>query len=133
MAFNSEKDDDIREKPEKNGQIDLKIEETVFGRLVFSLSGRDKGRYFIAVGVYDEDHILLADGDLRRMEKPKKKKIRHVKFTRTVLPEIKAKLKEGRPVQNAELRKAIAGCIKETEKPDPCCGSNIDNKEELRV
>ena len=116
MAFKSEKDNDIREKPEENGEIDIKRGETILGRLAFSLAGRDHGRYFIAVGVCDNEHILIADGDLRMIEKPKKKKLRHVKFTRTVFPVIKAKLIAGKPILNAELRKAISDRMGNTEQ-----------------
>lgn len=48
------------------------------GRVVRSTAGRDKGRLFLAIGVFDEEHLLIADGDLRKVEKPKKKKLRHL-------------------------------------------------------
>lgn len=121
MAFESEKDNNIQKKPEKNVGIDLKSEEDVLGRLVFSLAGRDCGRYFIAVGLYDKEHILLADGDLRKVEKPKKKKLRHIKLTRTIFPAIKAKLIAGKPILNAELHKAIAERMEDAEQPYLCC------------
>jgi ribosomal protein L14E/L6E/L27E len=49
------------------------------GSVAVSLAGRDKGRRFIVVGVLDEDHVLIADGRLRKIEKPKKKKLKHLK------------------------------------------------------
>jgi len=51
------------------------------GRVVRSKAGRDAGRLFLVVGVSDEEHLLLADGDLRKVEKPKKKKLRHLAAT----------------------------------------------------
>lgn len=51
----------------------------VRGDVVLSLSGRDKGRTLAVVEVVDEDYVLVADGDLRKIEKPKKKKVRHIK------------------------------------------------------
>lgn len=108
MAFKSERDNKTWEKPEEFDKIAACGGDAVLGRLVFSLAGRDHGRYFIAVGVYDKEHILLADGSLRTVEKPKKKKLRHVKLTRTVFPLIKEKLIAGKPILNAELRKAVS-------------------------
>lgn len=72
------------------------------GRVVRSKAGRDTGRLFLAVGVFDEEHLLVADGDLRKVEKPKKKKLKHLEATAhlCVIPEI-GKLK------NADVRKLI--------------------------
>ena len=44
-----------------------------------SLAGRDKGRRFVIVGVLDDEHVYIADGKMRRIEKPKKKKLKHLK------------------------------------------------------
>jgi ribosomal protein L14E/L6E/L27E len=51
------------------------------GRVVRSKAGRDSGRMFLVVGVADDEHLLLADVDLRKVEKPKKKKLRHLEAT----------------------------------------------------
>jgi len=51
------------------------------GRVVRSKAGRDMGKLFLVVGVFDEEHFMLADGDLRKLEKPKKKKLRHLTAT----------------------------------------------------
>ncbi len=49
------------------------------GSIAISLSGRDKNRVFIIVGVLDESHVFIADGKLRKIEKPKKKKLKHLR------------------------------------------------------
>lgn len=56
-------------------------EPITVGRVVRSKAGRDKGRLFLVVGVLDDAHLLIADGDLRKLEKPKKKKLRHLTAT----------------------------------------------------
>ncbi len=48
------------------------------GTLVVSVSGRDEGRVLAVVGS-NETHLFLADGRKRRIEKPKQKKIKHVR------------------------------------------------------
>ena len=54
------------------------------GRAVLSMAGRDAGRRFVALRV-DETYAYVADGDLRKVETPKKKKRRHIQIiSRTV-------------------------------------------------
>ena len=51
------------------------------GQLVLSLSGRDKGRIHVIVAHDSEKQIVfLVDGKTRRVEKPKPKKLKHIKF-----------------------------------------------------
>ena len=52
--------------------------ELTVGDLVVSRAGRDKGRPFVVLRA-EEGFVYLADGDLRRLAKPKKKKRMHVK------------------------------------------------------
>ena len=50
------------------------------GRLVVSSAGRDKGCICVIVGIGDEPgYVLVADGRLRKVENPKKKKLKHTK------------------------------------------------------
>ena len=80
----------------------------MLGRLVKSTAGRDCGRFFIVVGEIDEKYILLADGDLRRIESPKKKKLKHVKVYEAQAGQVSDRLCEGRGILNTELRKTIS-------------------------
>lgn len=59
-------------------------EETLIGRLVYSKAGRDKGKPYIIVKVLDEKYVLLSDGCLRTLERPKMKKLMHVNVTNVV-------------------------------------------------
>lgn len=47
------------------------------GSLVWALAGREKGSCFVAVGV-DGGFVYLADGRHRKVEKPKRKSIKHI-------------------------------------------------------
>lgn len=82
------------------------VEEYVIGQLVFSKSGHDKGSLFIIVDIEGE-YLYLADGKVRKIEKPKKKKNKHVQKVNYVVEEIKEKIQEESTLNNAELRKAI--------------------------
>lgn len=48
------------------------------GRVVFSKAGRDAGHYFVVVAVLDKDHVAIANGCQRKVDNPKKKKIKHL-------------------------------------------------------
>ena len=51
------------------------------GQLVLSLSGRDKGRiHAIVAGDGEKQIVFLVDGKTRRVDKPKPKKLKHIKF-----------------------------------------------------
>ncbi|KGF11649.1 50S ribosomal protein L14e [Urinicoccus massiliensis] len=50
------------------------------GQVVRSLAGRDKDRYFLVLEVVDQTYLLLVDGKLRKLAKPKKKKVQHVQI-----------------------------------------------------
>ena len=62
------------------------------GELVHSIAGRDAGRKFLVVKVIDEKYILISDGDLRKIEKPKKKKVKHIESCGVVINSLKEKL-----------------------------------------
>lgn len=76
------------------------------GQVVFSKSGRDKGLPFIVVDS-NEDYVYLADGKLRKLEKPKKKKKLHVQPCKDIAEEIKTKLENNLYLNDADLRKAL--------------------------
>ena len=54
------------------------------GTVVKSLCGRDKNKYFYVLDKQG-DYVLYCDGCVRRLEKPKRKKIKHVQVTRVKL------------------------------------------------
>ena len=60
----------------------------VKGQLVRSKAGRDKTRT-LAVLAVEEQMLLLADGDLRKLDNPKRKKKQHVAPTTTVLENVR--------------------------------------------
>jgi ribosomal protein L14E/L6E/L27E len=77
------------------------------GQVVKSRAGRDKGNIFLVLEIVDEDHVLIVDGDLRKLDNPKKKKIKHLTVYNTVLPELKYKLDNDMKVNNAYIRKLL--------------------------
>lgn len=81
--------------------------EIHIGDIVLSKAGRDSGRYYIVMKC-EENFAFICDGDLHKTDKPKKKKLKHLKFDGQSSEYVKAKLDEGVKVTNAELRRAIS-------------------------
>jgi len=77
------------------------------GSIVFSKAGRDKGNYFMVYEVLNQDFVTLVDGSMRKLANPKKKKVKHVKNTLTVLDAIAAKLRGKAAVYDAEIYSAL--------------------------
>ena len=83
------------------------------GQIVRATAGRDKEDIFCVMGVEKETgRLLLADGKRRRAAHPKAKKPRHVEtLTQPDRPfdhPAIQKLKQGEPVSDRELRRALA-------------------------
>jgi ribosomal protein L14E/L6E/L27E len=81
--------------------------EVTLGQVVYSKAGRDAGRKFVVIEIVDAFYVLLSDGDLRRIEKPKKKKIKHLKLTGEINEYLSEKLKNKQKITNSEIRKAL--------------------------
>lgn len=82
-------------------------ETTQLGRLVYSRAGRDEGKLFIIIDILDDNYVYVSDGSFRPIEKPKKKKIKHLVFTKEVAEDIKSMLLSGEKVSNAEIKKFL--------------------------
>ena len=54
------------------------------GTVVKSLNGRDKNKYFCVVDI-ESEYVLYCNGCARRLEKPKRKKIKHIQVTQAKL------------------------------------------------
>lgn len=76
------------------------------GQVVYSKSGHDKSLPFIVISV-DDDYLLLADGKLRTLEHPKRKKIKHVQKTNYICYNIKEKLENNSYLLDADISKAL--------------------------
>ena len=61
----------------------------LIGKIVISTAGRDDKELYIVVDLIDEDYVLLANGYNKKVDKPKKKKLKHIKLTDIVNNEIK--------------------------------------------
>lgn len=79
----------------------------MLGKVVYSKNGRDKGRMFVIVEVVNERFVLLADGDLRKIENPKVKNIKHLQMTRMQADDVLTCLNRGEKPDNHIIRKNL--------------------------
>lgn len=77
------------------------------GKIVYSRAGRDAKKYFIVIGIINENYVLVCDGQLRPVEKPKKKKIKHLIFTNKIAHEIKDAILIGNKVNNNQIKNIL--------------------------
>ena len=75
--------------------------------LVVSKAGRDQGQLFYVIDA-DEQYVYLADGKSRRLEKPKRKRRKHIEQIPRTESRIAEKIRNGEKVLNSELRKELA-------------------------
>ena len=76
------------------------------GRVVLSTQGRDEGRYFIVLEVIDESFVLMADGLTRKIDHPKKKKIKHLR-PKPILVNVDGSTLPNKHLQDSDLRRAL--------------------------
>lgn len=86
--------------------MDLTNELSV-GQVVKSRAGRDSGRFFLVLNIIDEQYVHIVDGDLRRLNNPKQKKLKHLIVYNTVFPDIKRKLENKSMINDAYIRKIL--------------------------
>lgn len=83
------------------------------GSVVEVIQGRDAGLVAIVVGHVDVSFVLVADGSIRRSDKPKKKNLLHIRSLRYVAHDVAGKLSHGEHVSNAQLRYAVRTFVEE--------------------
>ena len=82
--------------------------EPLIGTVVPSKAGRDKGSYLAVTG-FSDGELLLCDGKERPLERPKRKKQKHVALTAyTLSPE--------ELMANGRIRKALNRLSSNTDK-----------------
>ena len=81
--------------------------DIVVGQVVKSRAGRDKGNIFLVLEILDSEYVLIVDGDIRKLDNPKKKKIKHLTVYNAVLKELEYKQENNLKINNAYIRKLL--------------------------
>ena len=58
--------------------------EAKTGMIVRSAAGRDKGQFMVILSI-EGDFAYVANGGERKLDKPKKKRLKHIRVTNTVV------------------------------------------------
>ena len=82
--------------------------------VVRSTAGRDEGKLFYVIGT-DPVYLLLANGKDRTLDKPKRKKRKHIQKVLRSETRVAEKLRLGDKVLNSELRRDLAYLSKELQ------------------
>ncbi len=85
----------------------MNVKEIKVGSVVFSKAGRDQGKFYVVTEIVDEVYVKIADGDLRRVDTPKLKKIKHLKLQGEIIEKLAEKFEEGKKVFDAEVKSAL--------------------------
>ena len=75
--------------------------------IVISLAGRDKDKLFYVIDTED-NYVFTADGKGRKLENPKRKKLKHVRRVTRTETRVATKILNGDKVLNSELRRDLA-------------------------
>lgn len=76
------------------------------GSFAVPKAGHDQGKLYVIVG-YEEERFLLADGKTRTLEKPRKKKRKHLEFIHAQNDLRKLFSENARLVRNEDIKRAI--------------------------
>lgn len=101
------------------------------GQIVLINKGRDAGQFAVIIGQIDERFVLIADGDRRKFDSPKKKNIQHLTCYDFVSTEVRNSILEAGRVTNRKLRWALGNFAEEvldvSEKGDSFNGERRCN------
>ena len=79
----------------------------MIGRFAISKAGHDKAQTYVITAT-EGDFVYLCDGRLKTLDKPKKKRIKHIQpVNAQVVPELLERLKNGASVCNEEIKYAL--------------------------
>ena len=87
--------------------MDPGIPDIQISDVVISARGRDQGQWFYVIGI-EGNYFLLANGLNRPLDKPKRKKQKHVEKVLRSETRVAEKLRSGDKVLNGELRRDLA-------------------------
>ena len=85
------------------------MKETLIGKIAVSKAGHDQNQFFVILKAEDE-YVYLVDGKVRTLDRPKKKKIKHIQLIDHSVDHIIDAYKENK-LMDSHVRKAIKQVI----------------------
>lgn len=87
-------------------------EKFQIGKLAFSKAGHDKDSIYVIIK-FDQEYVYLVDGILKKLEKPKKKRIKHIQIINEIPANIAESLQTGKKVTDEDIKRAIKIFLKQ--------------------
>ena len=85
----------------------------MIGKFATSKAGHDKAQIYVITAA-EGDFVYLCDGRLKPLEKPKKKRLKHIQLINNTVEELLLnKLQNGEAVLNEEIKYAIKKYLKD--------------------
>jgi ribosomal protein L14E/L6E/L27E len=75
--------------------------------VVKSIAGHDKDKIYLVSEILEKDYVLLIDGKLRTLDKPKKKKIKHINSLNVVESQLEEIFEDKSKINDGEIRKIL--------------------------
>ncbi|MBO4938744.1 MAG: KOW domain-containing RNA-binding protein [Oscillospiraceae bacterium] len=94
--------------------MDPAIPDIYISDVVVSTAGRDQGQLYYVIGT-DDQFLMLVNGKDRSLDKPKRKKLRHVQKVLRSETRVAGKIRNGDKVLNGELRRDLAFLAREMQ------------------
>ena len=94
--------------------MDPEQPDIIISDVVASTAGRDQGKLFYVIGT-DPVYLMLANGKDRTLDKPKRKKRKHVQKVLRPETRVAGKIASGDKVLNSELRRDLAFLSREMQ------------------
>lgn len=92
------------------------------GYFARSLAGHDKGKLYVIIEGTKEtgtmEYVFLADGFIKTLDKPKKKKIKHIQVIHYCDAIIEDIIKNGAPIRDEDVKRAIKQYRKQQQNQD---------------
>ena len=78
------------------------------GDVVFVRRGKNKGKFFVVVGIESETRVFIADGRTYSVKKPKKKNVKHLQKRLMNLKDVAGRVAGGKPLDNGWLAQKVS-------------------------
>ncbi|ETI91727.1 MAG: Ribosomal protein L14E [Clostridium butyricum DORA_1] len=87
----------------------------LIGKVVLSKAGRDINHLYVVVRQIDNDYVLLANGDTKSIDMPKKKKIKHLIILENIDEELLSLIKSCDKSTDLKIKRflKVRGIVKE--------------------
>lgn len=87
----------------------------LIGKVVLSRAGRDTNHLYVVVRQTEDDYVFLSNGDTKSINKPKKKKIKHLIILEDIDDELLSSIKSCDKSTDLKIKRflKLKGIVKE--------------------